>query len=318
MTQENSMRVNAGVSPSIAIMVPCYNEAITIGKVIADFQAAIPEAVIHVFDNNSSDGTGAIAAKAGAVVHLVPMKGKGQVVRTMFRVIDADIAVMVDGDDTYPADRVRELIAPVLAGRAEMVVGTRLSEYENASFRPLHVFGNGLVLNSINTLFGANLHDVLSGYRAFSRRFMQSMPVLSHGFEIETEMTIHALDRSFPVAEVVVPYGVRPEGSDSKLNTFRDGYRVLKTILWIFKDYRPFVFFGCLGGGALLLGLLVGLNVFSEFKSVGHVVGVARAVFAVAACLVGLLFISTGLVLDTVNRRSRELYVLMTDQIIRR
>ncbi|MFM7459548.1 MAG: glycosyltransferase, partial [Burkholderiales bacterium] len=230
----------------IAIIIPCYNEAVTIAKVIRDFRASIPEADIHVFDNLSADGTGDIARAAGAIVHLVPVQGKGAVVRQMFRDIECDIGVMVDGDDTYPADKVRLLIQPVIEGRAEMVVGTRLQKHEDASFRPLHVFGNQLVLRSINTLFGATLSDVLSGYRAFSTRFMSTTPVLSKGFEIETEITLHALEHHMPIVEVPVPYGVRPDGSESKLHTFRDGYRVLKAILWLYKDYRPLFFFGML------------------------------------------------------------------------
>lgn len=302
----------------VAIMIPCYNEEVTIAKVVSDFQNAIPEADIHVFDNRSKDRTAEIARAAGAKVHYVPLQGKGQVVRAMFRDVDADVFVMVDGDDTYPADRVRALIEPVLQGQADMVVGTRLSQHEDQSFRPLHVFGNNLVLNSINFLFRADLHDVLSGYRAFSRRFVKTMPVLSRGFEIETEMTIHALEHAYAVTEITVPYGVRPDGSESKLHTFRDGYRVLKTILWIFKDCRPFIFFGLLGLFLLLLGVGIGAAVVQEFSHYGHVLGAARAMLSVGLLGSGLLMVSTGLVLDTVNRRQRELYVLLCDKLIDR
>jgi glycosyltransferase involved in cell wall biosynthesis len=299
----------------IAILIPCYNEAITIGKVVADFKAAIPEAEIHVFDNLSIDGTGNIAHRAGAIVHLVPVQGKGAVVRQMFRVVDCDIGIMVDGDDTYPADKVRAVMQPVIDGRADMVVGTRLQKHEDASFRPLHVFGNQLVLRSINVLFGAKLSDVLSGYRAFSKRFMTTTPVLSKGFEIETEITLHALEHYMPVVEVPVPYGVRPEGSESKLHTFRDGYRVLKTILRLYKDYRPLLFFGVIGALLMLLSAVVGFVILEEFINKGSA-GPARAVFAVAVGLVGMLSFATGLVLDTVNRRSRELMVLIADQVV--
>ncbi len=300
-----------------AILIPCYNEAITIAKVIADFRAAIPEAEIHVFDNLSSDGTGDIARKAGATVHLVPIQGKGAVVRQMFREVDCDIGIMVDGDDTYPADKVRALMVPVIEGRADMVVGTRLQKHEDASFRPLHVFGNQLVLRSINLLFGSRLSDVLSGYRAFSRRFMTTTPILSKGFEIETEITLHALEHQMPVAEVPVPYGVRPTGSESKLHTFRDGYRVLKTIFWLYKDYKPLLFFALIGFLFMLVSLALGFVIVDEFVQKGSA-GPARSILAVALGLVGMLALATGLVLDTVNRRSRELLVLLSDQIVAR
>jgi glycosyltransferase involved in cell wall biosynthesis len=299
----------------IAILVPCYNEAITIAKVVTDFKNAMPEAEVHVFDNLSKDGTGQVARDAGAIVHMVPVQGKGAVVRQMFREVDCDIGVMVDGDDTYPSDKIREVIQPVIDGRADMVVGTRLQQHADASFRPLHVFGNQLVLRSINLLFGARLSDVLSGYRAFSWRFMKTTPVLSKGFEIETEITLHALEHHMPVVEVPVPYGVRPEGSESKLHTFRDGYRVLKTILRLYKDYRPLLFFGVIGALLSVCSVALGALIIEEFVAKG-VAGPARAVLAVALGLVGMLSFATGLVLDTVNRRSRELMVLLADQIV--
>ena len=301
----------------IAILIPCYNEAITIAKVVADFKSAIPEAAIHVFDNLSKDGTADIARAAGAIVHLVPVQGKGAVVRQMFRELDCDIGIMVDGDDTYPANRVREVMQPIIDGRADMVVGTRLQQHKDASFRPLHVFGNELVLRSINMLFGARLSDVMSGYRAFSRRFMTTTPVLSNGFEIETEITLHALEHNMPVVEVPVAYGVRPDGSESKLHTFRDGYRVLKTILRLYKDYRPLLFFGAIGTLLILLATALGFVIVQEFLMLGHVAP-ARAVLAVALGIVGVLAFATGLVLDTVNRRARELMVLISDQLVRR
>jgi glycosyltransferase involved in cell wall biosynthesis len=299
----------------LAILIPCYNEAITIAKVVADFKSAVPEAEIHVFDNLSIDNTGVIARNAGAIVHLVPIQGKGAVVRQMFREVNCDIAIMVDGDDTYPADKVRALMLPVLEGRADMVVGTRLQKHEDASFRPLHVFGNQLVLRSINLLFGAHLSDVLSGYRAFSKRFMKTTPVLSKGFEIETEITLHALEHHMAVIEVPVPYGVRPVGSESKLHTFRDGYRVLKTIGWLYKDYRPLLFFGLIGGILLAIVTILGIVIVQEFLLLGKA-GPARAVLTVALGLVGMLSIATGLVLDTVNRRARELMVLISDHVV--
>jgi len=301
----------------IAVLIPCFNEAPTVGKVIHDFRAALPEASIHVFDNCSTDRTAQIASEAGATVHFVRRQGKGNVVRTMFREIDADVGIMVDGDDTYPADRARDLITPVLFRQTDMVIGTRLVEHGEKSFRPLHIFGNRFVLETCNLLFGAKLTDVLSGYRAFSRRFMKTMPVLSAGFEIETEMTVHALVHQMPIAEVPVVYGERPAGSRSKLNTLRDGYRVLKTVFWLFKDHRPLLFFGSIGVLAMLAGVVMGIAVFREFLDYQRVVGAARAVLAVSAVVVGMVSLTTGLVLDTVNRRSRELYVLLADSMAR-
>ncbi len=303
---------------AIAIMIPCLDEGLTIGKVVSDFRAALPQASIHVFDNRSTDRTAERAREAGAIVHYVPRPGKGQVVRAMFREIDADVAVMVDGDGTYPASCVRDLVAPVLTCEADMVVGTRLAQPREHSFPSFHRLGNRIVRGAVNFAFGAHLTDVLSGYRAFSREFMESMPVLSRGFEIETEMTAYALAHDMRVLEVPVPYGARQEGSASKLHTFRDGYRVLKTILWLFKDYRPLLFFGSIGALAVALGVIAGVAVIDEFLTYGRVVGAARAVFAVGSFVVGLLATMTGFVLDTVNRRSRELNVFLVDQMLYR
>ena len=302
----------------VAVLVPCYNEAATVERVVRDFRAQLPEAQVHVFDNGSTDGTGELARAAGAHVHLVPTRGKGSVVRAMFREVEADAYVMVDGDSTYPADRVHALLAPVIEGRADMVVGTRLAQFGDASFRPLHVFGNRLVLRTINASFNADIADAMSGYRAFSRRFVKTMPVLSQGFEIETEMTLHALQHRFPIHEVEVPYGARPEGSASKLRTFHDGARVLRTIGNLYKHYRPLAFFGGLALLLLLVSLVAGILVTVEFLEYGQVVGVARAVFSVACGILGVIALATGLILDTVNRRARELYVLLADQVVDR
>jgi len=301
---------------AIAVAIPCFNEAITVSKVIEDFRRTLPEATIHVFDNNSSDGTGDIAARAGAVVHFVPGPGKGEVVRAIFRDIEAGVVIMVDGDDTYPASAVHQLIAPVASGKAEMAVGTRLAERAPASFRPLHVFGNRLVLRCINTLFGTRLSDVLSGYRAFSRRFAKTMPVLSRGFEIETEITLHALEHRQHIVEVPLPYRARPEGSSSKLSTLHDGQRVLTTLFRLYKDYRPMMFFGLPGAALLAAGILAGSLVIGEFVDTGRVAGIARSVFAVSCVLVGMVSVATGFILDTVNRRARELYVLLADHVV--
>ena len=304
--------------PRIAVLIPCYNEALTIGKVVGDFRAALPEAAIHVFDNASSDDTAALARAAGATVIAVPAKGKGHVVRSMFRDVDADVFLMVDGDDTYPADRARAVLAPVLAGDADMVVATRLEAHHDSAFRRFHGFGNRLVRGVISRLFNTSLADVLSGYRAFSPRFVRSMPVLSQGFEIETEMTVFALSQGMQLREVPVPYGSRPEGSHSKLHTFRDGYRVLRTILFLYKDYRPLQFFGLIALACLFAGIGFGAIVVREFALSGLVTHPSTAVLAVALVLIGMLALATGLILDTVNRRSLELMRLLTDQVMMR
>lgn len=235
----------------IAVLIPCYNESRTIEKVVRDFRRVLPEAVVYVYDNNSSDGTGDIAARAGAVVRKERMQGKGNVIRRMFREIDADCYLMVDGDDTYPAEDAPAMVAAVLNEQADMVVGDRLSStYFTENKRPFHNMGNGLVRASINRLFGSDVKDIMTGYRAFSYAFVKTYPVLSKGFEIETDMTIHAINRRMQVANVVVSYRDRPDGSESKLNTYQDGAKVLMTIARLYKNYRPFAFFGLLGVGS--------------------------------------------------------------------
>ncbi|MBD9437805.1 glycosyltransferase [Pseudoxanthomonas sp. PXM03] len=302
----------------IAVLIPCHNEALTVQKVVADFRDALPEAEVWVFDNASSDGTAELAAQAGARVRRVLAKGKGNVVRAMFRDVDAEIYVMADGDDTYPAASARALIRDVADGRADMVVGTRLESHETASFRRFHGFGNRLVRGCIGALFGHPVRDVLSGYRVFSRRFVKSMPVLSRGFEIETEMTVFALSNGFVLSERTIEYGTRPDGSESKLNTYRDGMRVLKTILFLFKDMRPLLFFGTLSLLCVLAGLGFGAFVIHEFTQIGLVTHPSTAVLAVAFTLMGVVALATGLILDTVNRRSNEILRLITDQVLAR
>lgn len=302
----------------IAVLIPCHNEAQTVAKVVADFRDVLPQAEIWVFDNASSDGTGRLAGEAGAQVRRVAAKGKGNVVRAMFRDVEADIYLMVDGDDTYPAAAAPALVEDVAAGRADMVVGTRLESHGDGSFRRFHGIGNRLVRGCIGALFGHPVRDVLSGYRVFSRRFVKSMPVLSHGFEIETEMTVFALSNGFVLSERPIDYGMRPDGSVSKLNTYRDGVRVMKTILFLFKDMRPLVFFGSLAALAILAGLGFGAFVIHEFTRTGLVTHPSTAVLAVAFTLVGALSLATGLVLDTVNRRTSEIQRLITDQVVAR
>ncbi len=306
------------VPARIAVLIPCHNEALTVAKVVRDFSAALPEAAICVFDNASTDDTATLARAAGARVFAVPAKGKGHVVRSMFRDVDADVYLMVDGDDTYPADRARDVLAPVMEGQADMVVGTRLETHVSSAFRRFHGFGNRLVRGVISRLFHAPLADVLSGYRAFSARFVRSMPVLSQGFEIETEMTVFALAQGMVLREVPVPYGSRPEGSHSKLHTFRDGYRVLRTIAFLYKDYRPLQFFGSIALACLLAGVGFGAFVVREFALTHAVTHPSTAVLAVALVLLGMLSLATGLILDTVNRRSQELLRLLTDQVLPR
>lgn len=300
----------------IAVLIPCHNEAHTVAKVVADFRQALPEAEVWVFDNASTDQTAVLAEQAGACVRHVATKGKGNVVRAMFRDVEADAYLMVDGDDTYPATAARGLLRDVLEGRAEMVVGTRLESHEDTAFRRFHGFGNRLVRSCIGLLFGHPVRDVLSGYRAFSRRLVKTMPVLSRGFEIETEMTVFALSNSYAFAEYEVDYGTRPEGSHSKLNTYRDGARVLKTILFLFKDMRPLLFFGLLGLLGILAGLGFGAFVVNEFTRTGLVLHPSTAVLAVACILAGTLSLATGLILDTVNRRSQEILRLVSDQLL--
>ena len=230
----------------IAVLIPCYNESLTIEKVVSDYKEALPEATIYVYDNNSSDHTDELARKAGAKVVYEYRQGKGNVIRSMFRDIDAECYLMIDGDDTYPAENAREMVDLVLNKGVDMVIGDRLSStYFTENKRPFHNMGNRIVRSLINHLFHSNVKDIMTGYRAFSRLFVKSFPVLSKGFEIETEMTIHALDKNFLLEEIPVTYRDRPEGSESKLNTVSDGMKVLKTIASLFRDYKPLLFFSC-------------------------------------------------------------------------
>ena len=240
----------------IAVLIPCYNESLTVAKVVSDWKTALPEATVYVYDNNSTDGTAEIAEKAGAVVRHEYQQGKGNVIRRMFREIDACVYLMVDGDDTYPADRAREMADLVLYRQADMVVGDRLSStYFTENKRRFHNLGNSVVRWSINTLFHSDIRDIMTGCRAFSFEFVKTFPVLSAGFEIETEMTIHALDKNMKIDHVVIPYRDRPAGSESKLNTVRDGLKVLRTILTLHRNYKPYSFFGLISAVLLLLSV---------------------------------------------------------------
>jgi glycosyltransferase involved in cell wall biosynthesis len=301
-----------GNSMKIAVLIPCYNEEKTIGKVVSDFKRELPEADIYVYDNNSSDRTSLIAAEHGAIVRKEFRQGKGNVVRSMFREIDADIYVMVDGDDTYPAESVHQLIEPIKRGEANMVIGDRLSNgtYFQENKRPFHNFGNNLVKSLINFLYKSDIKDIMTGYRAFDKLFVKSMPVMSPGFEIETEMSIHALDKKFLIKEVPIDYRDRSEGSESKLNTFSDGWKVLKTIFILFKDYKPFLFFSLWALLFFILGLAVGIPVVVEFIQTKFITRVPSAILAVGLMIFALLSFTCGLILDTVAAAHRKQYEL--------
>lgn len=297
---------------TVAVLVPCYNEAITIAKVVDDFRRCLPDADIYVYDNNSSDDTARIAAEHGAIVRREPRQGKGHVVRQMLRDIDADYYIMVDGDDTYPAEAARSLIEPLIVGEADMCVGDRLSNgtYGEENDRAFHGFGNNLVRFLIKLLYGFKFSDVMTGYRSFNRVFAQTMPVLSPGFEIETELSIHAVDKGWKIAEVPIDYRDRPEGSESKLSTFSDGLKVLRMIMSLFKDYRPMALFGWVALIFVVLGLIVGIPVISEFAQTGLVPRLPSVVLAVGLVFTGLLSLASGLILDTVVKGTRKQYEL--------
>ena len=296
----------------IAVLIPCYNEAITIAKVVDDFARELPEATIYVYDNNSSDGTADIARAHGAVVRHEPRQGKGNVVRQMLRDIDADYYILVDGDDTYPAEAAHALLEPLRADEADMTVGDRLSNgtYGQENDRAFHGFGNNLVRFLIKGLYGFKFSDVMTGYRAFNYVFAKTMPVLSPGFEIETELSIHAVDKRWRIAEVPIDYRDRPEGSESKLNTFSDGMKVLLTIASLFKDYRPLALFTWVALILCALGLVAGVPVIVEFAQTGLVPRLPTALLAVALMFVGVLSFICGIILDTVVKGTRKEYEL--------
>ena len=301
------MSENTGASQRVAVLIPCYNEAATIEKVVADFRSALPDAAIYVFDNNSDDGTGDIARRAGAVVHTEKRQGKGFVVAAMFEKIEADTYLMVDGDDTYPADRAAEMIAPVVEGRADMVVGCREAVDEAAAYRRFHVFGNWLVRRLINLIFGARLRDIMSGYRAFSREVALNLPIMAYGFDIETEMSIQCLYRRWVIHEIPVEYRERPEGSESKLSTFRDGFRVIFRILSLFRSYKPLTFFGGMGIFFFVLSIAGGLTIWMRDWSPGSGVRLALMLTSATLMAMSLIAASIGLVVQLINFRFLEL-----------
>ena len=293
----------------IAVLIPCYNEAQTIAKVVADWKKELPEAVIYVYDNNSSDDTAKIAAAAGAVVRHEHMQGKGNVIRRMFRDIDAEAYIMVDGDDTYPAEYGRQMVEEVLGKNMDMVVGDRLSStYFEENKRPFHNFGNSLVRSSINHLFHTDIRDIMTGYRAFSYLFVKSFPVLSQGFEIETEMTIHAVHNNMAVSNVVIDYRDRPDGSESKLNTYTDGAKVLRTIFRLYKNYKPMGFFTMLAGFLLLLSAVLFLPIFVNYLHTGLVPNFPTLIVSGFIALTAILSFFAGMILSTIVEKERQEY----------
>ncbi len=297
------------MADKIAVLIPCYNEAVTIGKVIDDFKRVLP-------DNNSKDETAAIAEEHGAIVRMEPRQGKGNVVRQMFREIDADYYIMVDGDDTYPAEAAPELLRPLMDDIADMTVGDRLSNgtYGEENDRAFHGFGNNLVRWLIKVIYGYAFDDVMTGYRAFNRVFVKTMPVLSEGFQIETELSIHAVDKRFRIKDVPIDYRDRPEGSYSKLSTFGDGAKVLRAIASLFKDHKPMAFFGWLALILVALGLIAGIPVIAEYFQSGLVPRFPTAILAIALVICGALSFTAGIILDTVAKSTRKQWEILTYQ----
>jgi glycosyltransferase involved in cell wall biosynthesis len=291
----------------IAVLIPCYNESKTIEKVVADFKRVLPEAVVYVYDNNSKDHTDEIARNAGAVVRYEYQQGKGNVIRRMFSEIDAECYIMVDGDDTYPADNAREMADKVLQKKVDMVVGDRLSStYFEENKRPFHNFGNSIVRKSINVLFRNDIKDIMTGYRAFSYRFVKTFPVLSKGFEIETEMSIHAVDKNMFMENVVIDYRDRPEGSESKLNTYSDGLKVIRTIFRLFRTYRPMKFFGWL---TLILLVLAGaffVPVLVTYLNTGLVPNFPTLIVCGFVVLAAIQSLFSGMILHTIYQKNRQ------------
>lgn len=291
----------AETSPRIAVLLPCYNEAAAIAQTVVDFRAALPGATIYVYDNNSSDATCEIAAAAGAIVRTERMQGKGNVVRRMFADVEADIYVMADGDATYEAAAAPALVSQLVEENLDMVVGARKSEVD-AAYRRGHRLGNAMLTGMLARIFGRSFTDILSGYRIFSRRFVKSFPVLSSGFEIETEISVHALELRMPVAEQITAYAARPQGSESKLNTYRDGFRILNTILTLFRYERPLVFFGTIAALFAIMAILLGIPLVMTYLKTGLVPRFPTAILATGLMILSALNGMCGLILDTVVR----------------
>ncbi len=300
----------------IAVLIPCYNESKTIEKVVKDYKKALPEADIYVYDNNSKDHTDEIAKKAGAIVKYEYRQGKGNVIRSMFRDIDADCYLMIDGDDTYPAENAREMCDLVLNGKADMVIGDRLSStYFTENKRPFHNFGNRIVRLLINKLFNNHIKDIMTGYRAFSYDFVKGFPVLSKGFEIETEMTIHAVDKNYKLVEMPVTYRDRPEGSVSKLNTYSDGMKVLKTIAVLFKEYKPMGFFGLISLLLVLISLIFLIPPFAGYFATGEVAKFPSLIVGCFIFLTSILSLMCGIILQVMVKKDRQQYELIMNEL---
>jgi len=299
----------AVVRRRIVVLVPCYNEEAAIARVVADFRACLPDAVVYVYDNNSTDRTVEVARAAGAVVRREPRQGKGHVVRRMFADVEADVYVLVDGDATYDAPSARAMIARLVEGGLDMVVGARRDQ-EEAAYRPGHRVGNRMLTGFVARVFGAPFVDMLSGYRVFSRRFVKSFPVLSSGFEIETELTIHALNLELPVAEIETPYFARPPGSVSKLSTWRDGLRILANIVRLYRAERPLPFFGWIGAALAAVSIVLAIPIFITYVERGVVPRFPTALLSTGLMILAWLAVACGLVLDTVTRGRREMKML--------
>jgi glycosyltransferase involved in cell wall biosynthesis len=305
-TEPPAPRRSTAPSPRVAVLIPCRDEAAAIGRVVSGFRAALPDAAIYVYDNNSTDGTAAAATEAGALVRRETLQGKGHVVRRMFADIEADCYILVDGDDTYDPATAPALVDLLCGQRLDMVNAARRTT-SDAAYRPGHQFGNRLLSGLVRRIFGARITDMLSGYRAFSRRYVKTFPALAQGFEIETEFTVHALDLSMPVAEIESDYRERPAGSASKLRTYRDGLRILRTIMMLVKEHRPLQFFAAAALALLLCGLALGAPVVSEFLRTGLVPRLPTAVLALGIVLLSFLSLSCGLILDSVARGRKEI-----------
>lgn len=296
----------------IAVLIPCFNEAKTIEKVVNDYKKVLPEADIYVYDNNSTDSTATIAERAGAIVRYEPRQGKGNVIRQMFRDINADCYLITDGDDTYSAENAKEMCNYILDGKADMVIGDRLSStYFKENKRRFHNFGNKIVRLLINKLFNNNIKDIMTGYRAFSKQFVKSFPVLSKGFEIETEMTIHAVDKNFKLVEIPIGYKDRPEGSVSKLNTYKDGLKVMKTIATLFREYKPFLFFAVFSVIILIISLLFMIPVFIEYFKTGLVPKIPTLIFSLMLMVIAILLWVCGIILDVIIKKHKQLYEIL-------
>lgn len=299
----------------VAVLIPCYNEELTIGKVVQDFKKSLPDAVIYVYDNNSKDKTAEIAKANGAIVRYERKQGKGNVMRSMFRDIEAECYILVDGDDTYPAEAAPELVSAVMNG-GDLIIGDRLSStYFTENKRPFHNSGNVLVKNLINRFFKSDIKDIMTGYRAFSYEFVKTFPVLSQGFEIETEMTIHALDKNFSIVSIPIQYRDRPEGSQSKLNTYTDGFKVIMTIFNLYRLYKPFQFFSIFAVLFLILSILFFIPVFIDYAQTGIVPKFPSLIVSTALFIVSALSFSVSLILDSVRTNSRQQFEIFLNMV---